>query len=299
MVSRTNVNDAAFPHDWILNNDYLRDSNANEEAIRDTMLDLFGTRAVIFSGLTIQNGTNPDTFMITTGRARDLNKFHVVVPAGGIDNIPALNTAGGWNYIAISHAWSYAGARAAVKNAAAYNSVRADSYLQDVNPVIRNEAAGYILLGRAQKIAGVWYYEMWEPYRSIQATLNSFEIDFTYLGCPGGAAVWGNRHDLVGLDLFPVSTALVITRGTVMARVVGTGNTDIELFANGANALGVGIAFVTLATGTLGPTTAYWPYGALYARGDRIQTNIVPPIGPLVAATDISVTFAGYRVGGV
>jgi len=309
MVDRTNVNDAEFPNDWYRNNDVLQDLTAEETAIRDTMVDIYGiTNAYIFSGLTVENGAGVDTFLINAGRCRDYLKYHIVLPFN-VDNIPSVDLTGAWNYIAVQHQWAYANPDAAVKSGLAYNRQRSDFYLINVALAAHNEAAGWVRLARARLIGGVWEYDMEFTEgianygRSRTAELESWAIDFSYLGQPGGLVLM-DRHSLVGLNLWRVPFDFLVCRVEVDARVADpAAATDVDLIQNGVNHPNWGAGSFTLPM-TLLNAVHYSPIGSdpagvglvQYYKDDLIQVQL-NPAG--VAPTDIAVLISGRKTGTV
>ena len=307
MVSRTNVNDAQFLNDWYRNNDVRQDLTAEETAIRDTMVDIYGiTNAYVFSGLTVEDGAGLDTFLVNAGRCRDYLKYHIVL-AVNVDNIPCVDATGAWNYIAIRHAWTYANPDAAVKSGIAYNRQRSDGYEINVAAVAHNEAAGWVRLARARKVGGVWIYDMEFTEgianygRSRTAELESWSIDFSILGLIVGPILM-DRHSLVGLDLWPVPFDFLVCRVEARCRVVGANDMDVDLFQNGVPhpAWPPGGVLVLLA----GDTNDTW-YSSIgtaagglvqYYKDDLIQVQLTPGLG---APTDAAVLISGRKTGNV
>jgi hypothetical protein len=313
MVSRTNVNDASFLDDWYRNNDVRQDLTAEEAAIRDVMVDIYGiTNAYIFDGLTVENGAGADTFLVNPGRCRDYLKYHIVL-AAGVDNIPCLDNTGAWNYIAIQHAWAYANPDAAVKTGIAYNRQRSDHYLINVKLAPAHvEAAGWVRLARARKIGGVWEYdhEFTEGVanygRSRTAELESWTIDFSYMGLPG-AGILMNRHDMVGgppagptADIFEVPFDLLVCRVSIRAMTAPpAAGTDVLLWQNGAQHGSWLAGDLTLAAGDV---NAVWydPDGGAgagimqYYKGDLIQVELS---SAGIYPTDIVVIISGRKTG--
>jgi hypothetical protein len=210
MPDRTNVNDVLFPDDNIFNDDYAREVNASIEDHRNVKLDLFGTIAVIYDGLLITNGTNPNTFMVTAGRGADLDGYRVIVPVN-VDNIANVDAGGNPNYIAIRHIWSYSAARLPAKaGAVTYNSIRSDDYEINVSLVQQAEIGGWILLGYAYKSMGTWFYVMTVPtYRSRAISINAWEESFGYPGAVPVATVNMYHHGVQGAHVHSPNSIMV------------------------------------------------------------------------------------------
>ena len=308
MVDQTNVNDASFLDDWYRNNDVRQDSNTAREIGRNIMVDIYGiTNAYVFSGLTVEDGAGVDTFLVNAGRCRDYLKYHIVLPAN-VDNIPCLDNTGAWNYIAIQHAWAYANPDAAVKSGVAYNRQRSDFYLINVALAAHNEAAGWVRLARARKFGGVWEYD--HEYtegvanygRSRTAELETWTIDFSYLGVLGAPALM-DRHSLIALDVWRVPFDFLVCRVEVDARVADPlAATDIDLMQNGVNHPNWAAGSFALAA-TLLNAIHYSPIGyspanlvTQYYKDDLIQVQLVPAgAGP----TDLAVLISGRKTGNV
>lgn len=314
MVSRTNVNDANWPDDWYRNNDVLQDLTAEEQAIRDVMVDIYGiTNAYIFAGLTVENGAGADTFLVNAGRARDYLKYHIVVPVN-VDNIACFDATGLDNFIAIRHIWAYANPDAAVKSGVAYNRQRSDYYEINVAGAAHNEAAGWVRLARAWKVGGIWYYDMEFTTgvanygRSRESELESWSIDFSYMGLPG-AGLLLDRHAMVGgppgaptCDIWRVPFDFLICRVEIDAMtappVVGT---DVVLWQNGVMHPNWVVGDLTLAAAA---TNAIWydPEGIAtggpmqYYKDDRIHVELQ---SAGVFPTDIVVLISGHKTGTV
>ena len=308
MVSRTNVTDPEFLNDWYRNNDVRQDLTAEEAAIRDTMVDIYGiVNAYIFSGLTVENGAGVNTFLVNAGRCRDYLKYHIVL-AANVDNIPCVDATGVWNYIAIRHIWTYANPDAAVKSGIAYNRQRSDGYEINVAVVAHNEAAGWVRLARARKVGGVWFYdhEFTEGIanygRSRTAELESWTIDFSYLGAPGGIVLM-DRHSLVGLDMWHVPFDFLVCRVEVDARIADAlAVTDVDLMQNGVNhpSWGPG-SFTLIATSTNAihySSEGFSPTNLVvqYYKNDLIQVQLTPAGG---GPTDLAVLISGRKTGNV
>jgi len=314
MVDRTNVNDASFLNDWYRNNDVLQDLTAEEAAIRDTMVDIYGiVNAYIFSGLTVEDGAGADTFLVNAGRCRDYLKYHIVLVAN-VDNIPCVDNTGPWNYIAIRHIWTYGNPDAAVKSGIAYNRQRSDGYEINVAAVAHNEAAGWVRLARAQKTGGIWYYDMEFTAgianygRSRTAELESWAIDFAFVGVPGAGTLM-NRHGIVGGppgaptgDLWRVPFDFLVCRVEVDVRVASVANTSVDLWQNGAPHANWGLgADLVLVAGDFDDIW-YSPEGLAtggamqYYKDDLIQVELgCAGVFP----TDIVVLISGRKTGNV
>jgi hypothetical protein len=167
MVERTNVNGAHFLEDWILNEDYRRDVNADELAIRDLSKDVYGGGPIIFEGLTLEPGSNPDTLKIKAGRARDGDHRHVVLPID-VDNFAENVEPDGYNYVAVKHELAYSGFRAAVKTGNGYQAVCADHYQIHVSTGPHLEGEGWINLGLAVGQGGTWTFAYDTTSRSVE-----------------------------------------------------------------------------------------------------------------------------------
>ena len=308
MVDQTNVNDPEFLNDWYRNNDVRYDLNTVREIGRNIMVDIYGiTNAYIFSGLTVEDGAGADTFLVNAGRCRDYQKYHVIL-AAGVDNIPCLDATNAWNYIAIRHIWMYANPDAAVKSGIAYNRQRLDHYEINVALVAHNEAAGWVRLARARKIGGVWEYDMefteGDPNygRSRTAELESWTIDFSYLGLVAAPTVLMDRHSLLGLDMWRVPFDFLACRVEIDARVVGANNMDVDLFQNGVPHPAWPPGGVLVLTAGDTNDTWYSPIGTTagglvqYYKDDLIQVQLTPG---LAAPTDIAVLISGRKTGNV
>ena len=309
MVDQTNANDPEFLNDWYRNNDVRQDLTAEETAIRDTMVDIYGiTNAYIFAGLTVEDGAGADTFLVNAGRCRDYLKYHIVL-AANVDNIPCLDATGAWNYIAIRHIWTYANADAPAKAGIAYNRQRSDGYEINVAVVAHNEAAGWVRLARAAKVGALWIYDMEFTEgianygRSRTAELESWSIDFSYLGLVAGPTVLMDRHSLVGLDMWRVPFDFLACRVEIDARVVGANNMDVDLFQNGVPHPAWPPGGVLVLTAGDTNDTWYSPEGIVlgvgpvqYYKDDLIQVQLTPGIG---APTDIAVLISGRKTGNV
>jgi len=290
MVNRTNVNDAFFLGDWILNDDYLRDANAAAEDDRLHGREHWSIYAVINEGLSVNNGTNPDTFMVRAGIARDMDKYLIYVPVD-VDNVACVDTTGGPNYVAIRHIWAYAGARAAIKTASAYNSQRADSYEVNVSGIAQTEAAGWVRLCVATKSGGVWSYNFNRPYRSRFGQYGLVSWTFFYLGVvPVGPVLM--LHQGVPYELWTCPVDALLCKMTIAARVVGAGiTTATARVAGAATALNV-----ALPGAALGPTTNFSPAGAAGLIDQPVHVQIGAAGG---GATDAAVTLTGYIIRGL
>ena len=329
MVDRHNASDptfAKFSADYLCE-DVRRDLNAEDQAIRDTVLDFFDGEPFIAEGLLLANGTIVDTVKVLPGRARDYNGRHIVVPIA-VDNIAVDNT-GLWNYIAIRHTWAYDDPDAAVKTGLAYNRVRSDWYEIVAETVggPHAESEGWIRLGRARKVV-VWEYD-YERYEAAglnyprtnsggggipgtsaeRLSMGSAAFMFTYFGSPV-AGVLMNRHDITGGppglptgDLHAIPFDFLVCRVDVRVNVAAALDTTIDLWQNGAVHANWVPGELTLAAAD---TTAGWfnPYGIgianlpiQYYAGDLIQVELNS--AGLPYPTDISVTISGINTGNV
>jgi hypothetical protein len=295
MVSRTNVNDPNFLWDWLYNEDYKRDVNADEEAIRDLMVDLYGTDAVIFSGLAVSDGSKPDTFRITAGRARDNEKYHVVLPAD-IDNL-SPDTTGDIYYIAIKHKYEESESGTPIKDtsAGAYDRVRADSYDIDIDTTAHEESAGWIRLVAATKGSQGWEYHYLKPdgsntpTRSRQAVRDVAFWTFTIDEVEAEKPVFMNHHG-VSSDVFPGPFDVVINRIAITAN--SSGDKDVTATAT----VGDGTLQVVLPEGETGTVVAYDPIGQIVSADQKVQVTISKADtgdGPY----DVAVVVSGYRTG--
>lgn len=183
MVERTNVNDTHFPEDWILNEDYKRDVNADELAIRDLSADVYGGGPMIFEGLTLADASETGKLKIKAGRARDVNHRHVVV-AVDVDNFDENVDPDGDNYVAIKHVWAMSDLRAAVKTGTAYNAIRGDDYQIHVSTEPHLEGVGWINLGLAVGQGGMWTFTYDSTSRSVDMLPIQMRNGFSIL-CPG------------------------------------------------------------------------------------------------------------------
>jgi len=313
MVDQTNANDPEFLNDWYRNNDVRQDLNTARTIGRNIMVDIYGiTNAYIFAGLTVEDGAGADTFLVNAGRCRDYLKYHIVL-AVNVDNIPCVDATGAWNYIAIRHTWTYANPDAAVKSGIAYNRQRSDGYEINVAAVAHNEAAGWVRLARAQKIGGVWIYDMEFTAgvanygRSRTAELESWTIDFAFPGIPG-AGVLMDRHGIVGGppgaptgDIWRVPFDFLVCRVEVDARVAGAANMNVDPWQNGAPHANWGAgADLVLAIGAWNDIW-YSPEGLAtggamqYYKDDLIQVELTS----LGFPTDIVVLISGRKTGNV
>jgi hypothetical protein len=292
VASRTNVNDRHFSDDLVYNEDYRRDANAAELGVREAVTNICGPGAVIFEGLTVENGTAPDTFKVNPGRARDKDKRHVVLTSGLDDIDPADSTAA--NYIAIRHKWSASNAANAVKTGRPYNRVRADGYELDISRARHDEAAGWVNLARAEwndEESGFDYHTDY-PDRSRAAIRDAVFWTFTYPGTlvHGSTDVYMYHHG-VNKDVFAIPFDLVIHRVTFTAVSFG----DVITFNLYPPP---GLDGFEVPAETTGPLSFFDSPGfAAYNANQKLQivlTNDSGSDGP----TDISVVVAGYRVGG-
>jgi len=292
MVNRTNVNDAFFSGDWILNDDYLRDVNASAEDDRLHGREHWSIYAVINEGLAVNDGTNPDTFMVRAGIARDMDKYLIYVPVD-VDNVACVDTTGGPNYVAIRHTWAYAGARAAVKTASAYNSQRADSYEINVSGIAQNEAAGWVRLCVATKSGGVWSYNFNRPYRSRFGQYGLVSWTFFYLGVvPVGPVLM--LHQGVPYELWTCPVDALLCKMTIAARIAAAANPTVAT----ARVNGAATALnVTLAGAALGPTTNFSPTGVAAVIDQSVHVQIGCALG--AGPTDVGVTLTGYITRGL
>jgi hypothetical protein len=288
MVSRTNVNDANFLKDWVEAADYRRDVNAATEAARDVMLDIFGMPAVILSGLEVEAGSMPDTFLITAGRARDMKKYHVVVAADK-DGVAAVDAGGGYNYLAVRSIWAYESPDGAHGTGLGYNRRRVDDYEVAVAGSLFDEREGWINLSRAKKTAGVWAYDIQYPYRSHEATADIAQWAFTLPGSSGPSSNFGYlKHHGLGYDIFPTPFDIRFHRITVTAELPGAGDTEVALVVGGD---GTDLK-ATLPAGNIGPATVFSREGVEAEADDLIQVTMVSNGGGL---KDLSAVVAGYR----
>ena len=305
MIGQTNVNDPAWLKDYYRLNDVQRDINAEEQAIRDTMLDMYGGTPYIFGGLDVINGTVPGTHAVNPGRARDKDGFSIIVPAL-VDNIPNVGAAAD-QYLAIKHAWTYANPDAAVKSGIAYNRQRSDGYEINVAAVAHAEAAGWVRLARATAAgAGLWNYEMEysaspDPWpRSCGAELDTWTIDFTYPGVPAGP-VFMNRHGLAALNLWRVPFDFLVLKVGVIVNVAAAGATDINLWQNAVAHPAWPAGTYTLPAGA-SEGAWYNPAGLTlagpvqYYKDDLLRVELNPPG---LAPSDFVVTIAGRKTGNV
>jgi hypothetical protein len=317
MVDQTNVNDAQFLNDWYRNNDVRQDLNTAREIGRNIMVDIYGiTNAYIFAGLTVEDGAGADTFLVNAGRCRDYQKYHIVVPAN-VDNIPCVDNTGNWNYIAIQHIWAYANPDAAVKSGVAYNRQRSDYYEINVAAAAHNEAVGWVRLARARRVGAVWEYDMEFTEgianygRSREAELESWDIDFSYLGAvPAAPGILMDRHTIVGGplagptgDLWRVPFDFLVCRVEVDARVAGVAAMDVDLIQNAVNHPSWAAGGVLVLAGAANNAIWYSPIGDVgggvlvqYYKDDLIQVHLVPAGG---APTDITVLISGFKTGTV
>ncbi|MEE9456757.1 MAG: hypothetical protein V3W11_06375 [bacterium] len=290
MVSRTNVNDAKFLKDWVKADDYRRDVNAAAEAARDVMLDIFGMPAIILSGLEVGDGTMPDTFLITAGRARDMKKYHVVVAADE-DGVAVVDAGGGYNYVAIRHIWSYESPDGAHDTGLGYNRLRADDYEISVADSLFDEAEGWVNLARAKKTAGVWAYDVQYPYRSHEATADvarwAFTLPDVYDSTSAGTTVSLYHHGL-SEDVFPTPFDVRFHRLTVAAELPGAGDVMATLTVNGADT----DLTATLPAGDIGPVTVFVREGVEAQPDDVVQITV---LSDLCGQTNLSAVVAGYR----
>jgi len=323
LVKHTNVNDAAFlgdgrSGDYYRNEDVRRDLNAGAEALRDTMIDMYGSPAYIFGGLRVVDGTALGTFAVQAGRCRDNGKYSIIVPALVDDIVPAaLLPAGLTNYIAVRHVWAYANPDAACKTGIAYNRQRSDFYEIGVALTPYAEKDGWVRLAAATPVAGAWVYDMESisrnataptEARSLSADPGEWTIDFSYSGLPGNDLM--DRHSIIGGpaagptgNIWRVPFDLLVCRVEVDARVAGGANTNINLWQGiGAHPNWFPGELVLL----LGSTNAIWydPEGIAsgvaaaiqYYKDDLIQVELAPAGAP---PTDLTVIISGRQTGNV
>ena len=170
MVTRTNVNDGAFLGDWIFNDDYKRDVNAAEQAVRVLAVDTYGSAAVIFEGLTVSKHPTSEKFVISKGRARDNQKNPVILTGNYELDIPAGEPAANAPvYIAVKYETTKGDVRAAVKTATAYSSTITDSFTVDARFAAYDEAEGWIKLASAYLQESTWFFSFDAPNRSAVA----------------------------------------------------------------------------------------------------------------------------------
>lgn len=234
MPARTNITDVLFPDDNIFNDDYERDVVASMEDHQNVILDYHDT-AIIFTGLEILDGTNPDTFMVRAGRGADINGNRIIVPLD-VDNIPSLDATGNPNYIAIQHDWAYSIPRLPAKaGAVTYNSIRADDYDIDIALIQQAEAAGFILLGYAWKVGGIWYYFTDIPTnRSRNARLDIWDESFGYAGVVPVATNPMYHHGVQGARVHPPTTVLIQQMQCSVVAVPAGGTITFQMRINGA-----------------------------------------------------------------
>jgi hypothetical protein len=292
MVDLTNVNDVNFPDDWVRNNDYLRDVNSHEAALRLHCREHWGAFAVINEGLLVQNGTNPDTFLITAGLARDMDKYPIVVPIN-VDNVACVDATGGWNYVAVRHPWAYSGDDAAVKTGVGYNRIRSDAYEVNVAGVQQVEAAGWVLLCRAYKSGGIWYYVYEQPYRSRFGQFGLLNWTYVYAGIvPVGPNLMSHQGAALELWTTPVDVALV--KMTITAAVAAVVNSTVATARVGGAATTLA---VTLPGGLTGPVTSYLQGGVTALIDQIVHVEIGCALGG--GPTNVGVSLTGYILRGL
>ncbi|MEE9456755.1 MAG: hypothetical protein V3W11_06365 [bacterium] len=297
MVSRTNVNDPNFLWDWIYNADYKRDANADEEANRDLMRDLYGTDAVIFSGLVVGDGSKPDTFRIAAGRARNQDKYHVVLPTD-LDNQDSTADSDVY-YVAIKHKYetSEPGTPAKDTTAAAYDRVRADGYEIGIDTTSYDEGVGWVLLAVATLGSAGWEYDNLDEYgistRSRQAVRDAVFWTFTKGGEVTADKPIFMTHHGVSSNVFPGPFEVVINRISITAHTPSGGDVTVTATA----AVGDGTLQVTLPATQTDTEVAYDPLGQVVAADEKVQVTIsradVVGAGP----EDVAVVLSGYRTG--
>ncbi|MGD8719133.1 MAG: hypothetical protein PVH29_09975 [Candidatus Zixiibacteriota bacterium] len=292
MVSRTNVNDRHFLADLAYNDDYRRDVNAAEQAVREAAADVCGTGAVIFDGLTVEDSTSTGKFKINPGRARDTDKRNIVISSDE-DNLNPAEDSTGANYIAVRHSWSDSSAGNAVKTGRPYSRVRADAYEIDISTTRHDETKGWVNLATA---TGTWPFREFEvdyPNRSRGPVRDVAFWTFTY---PGELEDGGDNelmyHHGLNKDVFTIPFDFVIHRVTFTARVSGGGLIYFSVLANGSEAIALEVA-----SENKFPLSWFNDSGfAALGVNDTLQialSNNSGSSGP----TDISVVVAGYRVG--
>ena len=297
MVSRTNVNDPNFLWDWIYNADYKQDANADEEAVRDFMVDIYGTDAVIFSGLVVGDGSKPDTFRITAGRARDKDKYHVVLPTD-LDNQDSTVDSDEY-YVAIKHKYetSEPGTPAKDTTAAAYDRVRADGYQIGIDTTSYSEDDEWVLLAMATKGSAGWEYDILDesgnPMRSRQAVRDAAFWTFTHIGTVTADKPIFMEHHGVSANVFPGPFEVVINRISITAYAAGS--EDVTATA----AVGDGTLQVTLPATQTSTEVAYDPLGQVVAADEKIQVTISLPPETVGGPTDVAVVLSGYRTGDI
>ncbi|MGD8719135.1 MAG: hypothetical protein PVH29_09985 [Candidatus Zixiibacteriota bacterium] len=259
------------------------------------MVDLYGTDAVIFSGLAVSDGSKPDTFRITAGRARDNEKYHVVLPAD-LDNL-SLDTTGDIYYIAIKHRYEESESGAPVKDTSAgtYDRIRADAYEVGIDTDNLWEIDGWVLLAKAMKGVQGWEYHYLETdgsgtrTRSRQAVRDVAFWTFTIDEVEAEKPVFMNHHG-VSSDVFPGPFDVVINRIAITAN--SSGDQDVTATAT----VGDGTLQVVLPDGDTGTVVAYDPIGQIVSADQKVQVTISKADtgdGPY----DVAVVVSGYRTG--
>ncbi len=233
MPDRTNVTDALFPNDNVFNDYYERDVVASQEDHRNVINDYYDT-AIIFTGLTIEDGTIVDTVMVRLGRGADINGYRVIVPLD-VDNVATLDNTGNINYVAIRHVWAYSLPDLPAKaGAVTYNTVRSDDYEINVALIQQNEAAGWILLGYMWKVGGVWYYATDIPTnRSRNARMDIWDDSFGYAGVIPVAANLMYYHGVQGARVHPPTTVLIQQMQCSVMAAPAVGTITFQMRING------------------------------------------------------------------
>ncbi|MEE9456756.1 MAG: hypothetical protein V3W11_06370 [bacterium] len=294
MASRTNVNDRHFLDDLAYNEDYRRDANAAEQGVREAAVDICRAGAVIFDGLEVSDGTPAGYLKVSAGRARDKDKYHILVPSDEDNVEPADTTSDTLNYVAIRHKWSDTSAANAVKTGRHYNRVRADGYEIDVSTTRHDEADGWVNLARAEWSGSTWIVYTNYPDRSRGPARDVAFWTYTYAGVLADATVDDLMfHHGLNKDIFAVPFDLVIHRLTFAADVPGVGLVTFGLFINQVEIVTFDVDPTNMRTISFFDSSGYVACGV----NDTLQialTNVSGYDGP----TDISVVVAGYRVGG-
>jgi len=159
-MGHTNVGEAAFLDDDLFLDDYKRDVEGFEDDIRACYQDAApeSVGALVVAGGFIAEGEDPDTFVVSAGtRARDKSGLPCVLAAAA--TVAAVDADGGWNYVALKHAWAYSASRPAYDTSASYYACRADDCQVIVASTLPDEDDGYVNLGKVKKLLGVWTFD--------------------------------------------------------------------------------------------------------------------------------------------
>ncbi|MGD8719134.1 MAG: hypothetical protein PVH29_09980 [Candidatus Zixiibacteriota bacterium] len=281
--------------DLIYEEDYQQDVNAAEQAVRVASADICGTGAVILEGLTVEDSTATGKYKINPGRARDMDKRHIIINSVEDNLDPATEDITETNYIAVRHAWSDSSAGNAVKTGRPYNRVRADSYEIDISTTRHDEAKGWVNLATA---TGTWPFREFEvdyPNRSRGPARDVVFWTFTRESeVESGAPAILMEHHGIDQDVFAVPFDLAVHRVTFMAAQPADSDTLIRVLRNGVSVNDDG--FVVYVGESL--PRSFYSDSALgtFAVNDTLQVAL-NNMGISSGPEKISVVITGYRMG--